>query len=454
VLRLRAPALVQAFAARGWPLPAASTASTARRWPSVNSAGSRVTGLTSVLHQLDEASPEVLPPGFDTAEPIAAAAGAGGGKAAHEPARRTAALDGRRPAAAGQPGAGAGGGGHRRRGRRAGPAAGDHAAGQGRLRQCKAGISYTLYYATTFVFTGLAVAVAFHGGLFNIGGEGQACWAGWAARWWRCMPGPAPGRGAAAAADGAGGDGLRRRLGGGAGALQAWRGSHVVITTIMFNFIASALLAYLLVNVLKDPGSMSVETAPFPNRPTCPACTRCWGAGHRLAAHAAEPEPAAGRRGGGGVYLFLWRSRAGYELRAVGFSPDAAHYGGIRPRGQVMLAMGMSGALAGLVGINELAGVQHRLLLDFVVGAGFTGIAVSLIGRNHPVGIVLAALLFGALFQGGAELAFEIPGFSRDMVTTLQGLIVLFSGAMAQVAAPALARLHRLARRPTEVAHG
>jgi simple sugar transport system permease protein len=156
------------------------------------------------------------------------------------------------------------------------------------------------------------------------------------------------------------------------------------------------------------------------------------------------------------VYLFLWRSRAGYELRAVGFSPDAAHYGGIRPKGQVMLAMVISGALAGLLGINELAGVQHRLLLDFVVGAGFTGIAVSLIGRNHPVGIVLAALLFGALFQGGAELAFEIPGFSRDMVTTLQGLIVLFSGAMAQVAAPALAKVHGWLqpRKTPEAAHG
>ena len=142
------------------------------------------------------------------------------------------------------------------------------------------------------------------------------------------------------------------------------------------------------------------------------------------------------------VYFLLWRSRAGYALRAVGFSPDAAHYGGIRPRRQVMLGMAVSGALAGLVGINELAGVQHRLLLDFALGAGFTGIAVSLIGRNHPVGIVLASVLFGALYQGGAELAFEIPGFSRDMVTTLQGLIVLFSGAMAQVAAPALARVY------------
>jgi ABC-type uncharacterized transport system permease subunit len=111
-----------------------------------------------------------------------------------------------------------------------------------------------------------------------------------------------------------------------------------------------------------------------------------------------------------------------------------------------MVGMLISGALAGRVGINELAGVQHRLLLDYVMGAGFAGIAVSLIGRNHPAGILLASLLFGALYQGGAELAFEIPGFSRDMVTTLQGLIVLFSGAMSQVAAPLLSRLYAWAR--------
>jgi len=92
-----------------------------------------------------------------------------------------------------------------------------------------------------------------------------------------------------------------------------------------------------------------------------------------------------------------------------------------------------------------------------VAGAGFTGIAVSLIGRNHPAGIVLASLLFGALYQGGAELAFEIPGFSREMVGTLQGLIVLFSGAMAYVAAPWLAKAHgALTRRrtATKAAHG
>ena len=111
----------------------------------------------------------------------------------------------------------------------------------------------------------------------------------------------------------------------------------------------------------------------------------------------------------------------------------------------MVISMAASGALAGLVGVNEIAGVHGRLLPDFVAGAGFAGIAVSLIGRNHPLGIALASVLFGALYQGGSELAFEINGFSRDMVFMLQGLIVLFAGAMAQVAAPALFKAWRAA---------
>ena len=146
------------------------------------------------------------------------------------------------------------------------------------------------------------------------------------------------------------------------------------------------------------------------------------------------------------VWVLVWRSRAGYGLRAVGFAPEAARYAGLWPRGYTLAALGISGALAGLVGINEIAGVHHRLLQDFTAGAGFAGIAVSLIGRNHPVGVVLAALLFGALYQGGAELAFEVPGFSRDMVFTLQGLVVLFAGALGHVAAPHLARWHAARR--------
>jgi simple sugar transport system permease protein len=127
----------------------------------------------------------------------------------------------------------------------------------------------------------------------------------------------------------------------------------------------------------------------------------------------------------------------------VGASPGAAAYAGIRPQSQVMLAMAISGALAGMVGMNEVAGVSGKLVLEFVSGAGFTGIAVALMGRNHPLGIVMSSLLFGALFQGGAEVAFDVPGFSRDMVVMLQGFVVLFSGAMTYVIAPPLARVLR-----------
>jgi len=226
-------------------------------------------------------------------------------------------------------------------------------------------------------------------------------------------------------------------------ALQAWRGSHVVITTIMFNFIASALLAYLLVDVLKEPGSMALESRAFEPSAQLPGM-------HVVLQWAGIDWPRTplnlslllALAAAAGVYLMLWKTRPGYALRATGFAPEAARYAGIAPQRQVMLSMAISGALAGLVGINEIAGVHYRLLPDFTAGAGFAGIAVSLIGRSHPLGIVLAALLFGALYQGGAELAFEIPGFSRDMVFTLQGLIVLFAGAMAMVAAPMFARLH------------
>jgi general nucleoside transport system permease protein len=313
----------------------------------------------------------------------------------------------------------------------------------------KSGIGYTLYYTTTFVFTGLAVAVAFHAGLFNIGGEGQAMMGGLGAGLvalglgqslpaWLLLPLMV----LAAMAFGLAWAAVP-------GALQAWRGSHIVITTIMFNFIASALLIYLLVNPLKEPGNMTPESRAFGPAALLPGMHEMLGwigiewprtplnFSLLLAALAAM-----------GVYLLLWRTQPGYALRTVGHAPDAAAYAGIRPRSQIVRAMALSGALAALVGINEIAGVHNRLMADFVAGAGFAGIAVSLIGRNHPLGIVLAALLFGALYQGGAELAFEIQGFSRDMVFTLQGLIVLFAGAMSQVAAPPLARAYQWLRRP------
>ena len=319
----------------------------------------------------------------------------------------------------------------------------------------RTGIGYTLYYATTFIFTGLAVAVAFHGGLFNIGAEGQAMMGGLGAGLvalaigdqagaWIVLPAMAVAAvlfGAAWAAVPA--------------VLQAWRGSHVVITTIMFNFLAAALMGWLLVNPLKEPGNMAPESRSFAASAHLPAMHEAlawigieW---PRSPLNLALPLALLAAVG---VWAWLWRSRPGYAVRATGFAPEAARYAGIRPRTQILAAMLLSGALAGMVGINEIAGVHHRLLPDFVAGAGFAGIAVSLIGRSHPLGIVIASVLFGALYQGGAELSFEIPGFSREMVFTLQGLIVLFAGAMGTVAAPWLARgwaLLRPAARETAV---
>jgi simple sugar transport system permease protein len=304
------------------------------------------------------------------------------------------------------------------------------------------GIGYTLYYATTFIFTGLAVAVAFHGGLFNIGGEGQAIMGGLGAGVAALALGEAlpawamlPLMVLAAAAFG-------MVWGAVPGALQAWRGSHTVITTIMFNFIAAALLSYLLVNTLKEPGNMTPESRAFADSARMPGVHELLAVfGIEWASTPLNLTLFIALAAAAAMYWVLWKSRPGYALRAVGFAADAALYAGMQPRRLTVLAMAVSGALAGLVGINEIAGVHGRLLPDFVAGAGFAGIAVSLIGRNHPVGIVLASLLFGALYQGGSELAFELPGFSRDMVVMLQGLIVLFAGAMAYVAAPALARV-------------
>jgi general nucleoside transport system permease protein len=304
------------------------------------------------------------------------------------------------------------------------------------------GLSYTLYYATTFIFTGLAVAVAFHGGLFNIGGEGQAILGGLGtglvALWfsaflpaWIMLPlmlvsGALFGMAWAAVP----------------AYLQAYRGSHVVITTIMFNFIASSLLVYLLVNHLRPPGVMSVESAPFSESANLPSMRDALGwLGVDWPASPLNVSLFLALLAALAVYLFLWRTRAGYHLRSVGSSPSAAEYAGVRSKHQIVIGMAISGALAGMVGMNEIAGVNGKLLLEFVSGAGFTGIAVALMGRNHPLGIIFASVLFGALFQGGAEVAFEVRGFSRDMVVMLQGFIVLFSGAMVYVIAPWVARI-------------
>ncbi len=308
------------------------------------------------------------------------------------------------------------------------------------------GIGWTLYYATTFVFTGLAVAIAFHASLFNIGGEGQALLGGvgvtlvclafdWP-HWALVLP----------VAIVAGG------LFGGAwafipGYLQAKRGSHVVITTIMFNFIGAALVVYLLVNVLKVPGSMSPETRNFAEGTHLPFIHEMLAAiGITMSRTPMNLAAILALVAAWLTWVLIWRTRFGYELRAFGHSEPAAVYAGIDPVRITVITMVLSGAMAGLMALNVVMGNQHRLVLDYVGGAGFVGIAVALMGRSHPVGVVLAAILFGILYQGGAELAFEMPGITREMILVIQALVILFTGALENLVRVPVERMF-LARR-------
>jgi simple sugar transport system permease protein len=308
-------------------------------------------------------------------------------------------------------------------------------------------IGYTLYYATNFAFTGLAVAVAFHAGLFNIGGEGQAYIGGLGAGLCvlaldHVLPGIVlvPLAILAAAAFGAAWAAVPAWL-------QAHRGSHIVITTIMFNFVAAALMVYLMVNVLIAPGSMTPQSRGFEGI-RMPAMHEMLAAiGITVAQSALNLSIVLAVLCCFGVWAFLWHTPWGYALRTMGHNPDAATYAGNDLKTLTMIAMCLSGALAGFVGVNEILGVHQRLVLDFTAGYGFAGIAVSLMGRNHPLGIALAALLFGALQQGGAELAFEIPAMTREMVVVIQGLVILFSGALANLPRPWLQALLARVRR-------
>ena len=303
-------------------------------------------------------------------------------------------------------------------------------------------LGYTLYYTTNFIFTGLAVSVAFHAALFNIGGEGQAAIGGLGATLVclaldAALPGLllVPLAILAAAAFGAAWAFAPAWL-------QAHRGSHVVITTIMFNFIAAGVMVSLLTGPLIRPGQSSPTTRTFAESARVPAVHEILGVvGIEVARSPLNLSFVLALAACVFVWLLIRRTRFGYALRTLGHSPPAAAYAGIRIPRTVIFAMAISGALAGLMAVNEVLGVQHRLLLDFTAGYGFTGIAVSLMGRNHPVGIVLASLLFGALYQGGSELDLEFRTISRDLLPVIQGLIILFSGALAFMLNPPLARL-------------
>jgi len=291
---------------------------------------------------------------------------------------------------------------------------------------------YTLYYATSFMFTGLAVTVAFHGSLFNIGGEGQAQIGGLGVAL-VCLALPWPHWTLALPVAMLGG-----ALFGAAWAalpayLQARRGSHIVITTIMFNYIAAALIIYMLVEVLKPAGQMDPASARFgagtalPTLHDIPGLSLIFDKKVPVNVTLFVALAAAWL-----VWVLLWRTRLGYEIRAFGKSEPAALYAGISPFKITMVAMLISGGLSGLMSINNVMGESGRLLQNSSEGAGFIGIAVALMGRNHPVGVLLAAILFGILFQGGAEIGLwtSIPIELRIVV---QGLVILFTGALDQM---------------------
>ncbi len=312
------------------------------------------------------------------------------------------------------------------------------------------GIGYTLFYATPLIFTGLAVALAFRCGLLNIGAEGQLYVAAFAAAWVGIefggvfikapsgdivgspianLPGavllPMCFLGAVIAG---------AIWGAIPGVLKAKFGSHEVINTIMLNFVAVALCSYFTQYHYKIPGDPIMQTAQISN-----------------SAHIAR----LGRFIPGLpdwiplnlsfvlallccllVYWFLWRTKWGFELRSTGTNPTAAEYGGISVRKQIIIAMTLSGALAGLVGINEVLGYRYRYYDGFSDNYGFTGIAVALLGRNHPVGVILSALLFAVLQRGGIPVDAFTEHVTKDIVQVLQGTIILFVAAEALFRGP------------------
>jgi simple sugar transport system permease protein len=309
------------------------------------------------------------------------------------------------------------------------------------------GLAYTLFYASTFIFAGLAVSIAMQAGLFNIGAEGQM-YVGGLGLTWAVLALDAhlpailmiPLAMIGAAVFGA----LWAFI---PGYLQAKRGSHVVVTTIMFNFIAASLMNFVIVKYLIPEGQQNPASRVFADSAALPLLNKILpvlgdtplNISFLLAIVALV------------VYgVVVWRSSWGYQLRATGLNAHAAHYAGVRISRAIIVTMLVSGALAGLGAVNSVMGSTHYLSLNFPAGAGFVGIAIALMGRQHPVGIFLSSVLFGALIQGGFDLSLEKPNIPQETFIFIQGLIILFCGAMENFYAPAILKLINLTRTSKE----
>jgi simple sugar transport system permease protein len=277
----------------------------------------------------------------------------------------------------------------------------------------------TLLAATPLIFSGLAVAFAFRCGLFNIGGEGQLLVGGLAAAWVGAIKGlplviHLPLTIITAFLAGA----LWIAV---PAVLKAFLGAHEVITTIMMNYIAYAAVAYFSMKVLANPGQIKtppIEPSAYLWRFSNILDIRSYlNLGFILALLVLLF-----------IYYLLWKTVIGYEIRAVGNNPDAAEYGGINAPRNIMLAMLISGGLAGLGGAERALGLYHYYIQGFSPGYGFTGIAVALLGRNHPFGILLAGILFGALSNGRTFMNM-MAGVPIDLVTIIQAIIIFFVAA-------------------------
>jgi ABC-type uncharacterized transport system permease subunit len=295
------------------------------------------------------------------------------------------------------------------------------------------GLGQVLYKATTLTFTGLAVAVGLRAGLFNIGAESQLAAGGFAAALvGLLLPSGLPVLLTSpvyllAAAIGGG------LVGGIPGVLKARFGAHEVITTIMLNFIVLGLLNYLTATYLKVPGSLHTQEI---HTGALPRLSEFVAAFHGSAANVFI-------LAAGGVAALtgwlLFRTRQGFELRAVGLQPDAAEYGGVNVGGIWWRTLVLSGALAGVGGLNFVLGYKYYYEDAFASGAGFLGVAVAIVGRNHPVGVVLAALAFATLSQGGLAVNAAVP---KQMVDVLQAVVIIAVAASV----PEVRRLLRRAR--------
>jgi simple sugar transport system permease protein len=283
-------------------------------------------------------------------------------------------------------------------------------------------ISESLVASTPYIFAGLAVALGFRGGLFNIGGEGQLLVAAGAS----VIIGysvdlPAIIHLPLALMGGALAGGLYGAI---PGYLKAKTGAHEVINTIMMNFIAFRFFDWAFTGPLRRPGGDAPITQEISRSAYLPQIFEGyrfhWGFFLALAVAF-------------GVWWLLFKTTIGFEIRTVGANPNAARYGGIKITRITVLTMAISGGLAGLAGSNEVLGLNHFLASGFSAGYGFDAIALALLGKSHPLGVVLAALLFGTLRNGATRMQ-SLASIPIDIISIVQALVIVF------IAAPAIVR--------------